>query len=181
MRRGGTGRDRKRFPSCPAPMPSVREEDAAGAVIIMTKKWLVEVAARSVAGSSRTEQLAHERGPAAAAAQEVAGAGGPQSSQGGIWRCLMRCKVGVRTMIPPQHSWYIYTPHFYFSSAAKPFFTHQGCVLHAPAPPLCGGPRSPRRLMESRSLVDHVTLRPFVICLAPPEGGTRCKTKLLLP
>ena len=108
-------------------------------------KWLVKVAARSVAGSSRTEQLAHERGPAAAAAQEVAGAGGPQSSQGGIWRCLMRCKVGVWTVIPPQHSWYIYTPHFYSSSAARPFFTHQGCVLLDPAPPLCGGHRSPRR------------------------------------
>ena len=76
---------------------------------------------------------------------------------------------------------YIYTPHFYSSSAAKPFFTHQGCVLLDPAPPLCGGHRSPRRLMESRSVSDHVTLRPSTVCLAPPEGGTRCKTKPLLP
>ena len=38
--------------------------------------------ARSVAGCSRTAQLAHGRGPAAAAAQEVAGAGGPQESPG---------------------------------------------------------------------------------------------------
>ena len=38
-----------------------------------------------------------------------------------------------------------------------------------------GGP------MESRLLVNHVTLRPVTICLAPPEGGTRRKTKHLLP
>ena len=93
----------------------------------------------------------------------------------------MRCKVGVWTMIPPQYSWYLYTPHFYSSSAARPSFTHQGCVLHGPAPPLCGGHRSPRRLIESRSVANHVTLRPSSVCLAPPEGGTRCKTKLLLP
>ena len=36
-------------------------------------------------------------------------------------------------------------------------------------------------LIEARSVTNHVTLRPSEVCLAPPEGGTRCKTKLLLP
>ena len=35
--------------------------------------------------------------------------------------------------------------------------------------------------IEASSVADHVTLRPSDVCLAPPEGGTRCKTKLLLP
>ena len=36
-------------------------------------------------------------------------------------------------------------------------------------------------LIEARSVTNHVTLRPLTVYLAPPEGGTRCKTKLLLP
>ena len=35
--------------------------------------------------------------------------------------------------------------------------------------------------IEASSVADHVTLRPSNVCLAPPEGGTRCKTKHLLP
>ena len=47
-------------------------------------------------------QLAHERGPAAAAAQEVAGAGGPQESQGGVWRRPARWRGGGLNHDPPQ-------------------------------------------------------------------------------
>ena len=36
-------------------------------------------------------------------------------------------------------------------------------------------------LIEARSVTNHVTLRPYAVCLAPPEGGTKFKTKLLLP
>ena len=92
----------------PDHVPEVRS--AAGAVILMTRRH-IKVAARSVAGIARTVQLPQERGAAAATGGSRSG-GGPEApkSQGGIWRCLMRCKVGAWTMIPPQHSWIIYPP-----------------------------------------------------------------------
>ena len=65
----------------PGPVPHVREEDAAGAVIIIKELALVKVAARRVAGYTRTRQLAHERGPAAAAAQAV-----QRTDREGVWR-----------------------------------------------------------------------------------------------
>ena len=72
-------------------------------------------------------------------------------------------------------------PHFYSSSAARPLSPIGSVVslillLRAAVDmEVHGG------LIEARSVTNHVTLRPSAVCLAPPEGGTRCKTKLLLP
>ena len=81
---------------------------------------------------------------------------------------------------PPQQYGLRY-PHFYSSSAARPF-SPVGCGVSpilllrtAVDMEVHGG------LIEARSVANHVTLRPSEVCLAPPEGGTRCKTKLLLP
>ena len=60
---------------------------------------------------------------------------------------------------PPQYSWYIYTPYFYSSSAARPFspirsMSSVTLLLHyAVDMEVHGG------LIEARSVTNHVTLR----------------------
>ena len=106
-----TGSSSPRWP--PVVHAYLIEEDAQRHYVIIMKAGLIEMAAR-IAGGSRTVPLPRWRGAAAAVggSSSWGEAGGLPQSQGGIWRCLMRCKVGGLDHDPPSALRYYIPPTF---------------------------------------------------------------------